>query len=82
MNANERDDSHNRQQRLIGYALFQHLADQFGVIGSEIGSIIMKRLPFHLITAFVLPLVMSCGMNTQYEKADCAALSGKDALLN
>lgn len=40
----------------------------------------MKRLQILLMTVFVLPLFMSCGMNTQYEKADCATLSGKDAL--
>lgn len=40
----------------------------------------MKRLLIAIITAFVLPLIISCGMNTQYEKADCASLSGKDAL--
>jgi len=31
------------------------------------------------MTAFVLPLFMNCGMNSQYEKTDCATLSGKDA---
>ncbi len=40
----------------------------------------MKRLQFLLMTAFALPLFMSCGMNTQYEKADCSTLSGKDAM--
>lgn len=40
----------------------------------------MKPLQIVLMTAFALPLFMSCGMNTQYEKADCSTLSGKDAL--
>jgi hypothetical protein len=40
----------------------------------------MKRSLIAIITAFILPLLMSCGIHTQYEKADCAALSGKDAL--
>ena len=40
----------------------------------------MKQLRIVLMTGFALPLFMSCGMNTQYEKADCSTLSGKDAL--
>lgn len=39
-----------------------------------------KQLRILLMTAFALPLIISCGMNTQYEKADCAMLSGKDAM--
>jgi hypothetical protein len=40
----------------------------------------MKRPAVLLIPIFALPLFTSCGMNTRYEKADCAMLSGKDAL--
>jgi hypothetical protein len=40
----------------------------------------MNQSKMLLITTLVLPLLTSCGMNTQYEKADCSMLSGKDAL--
>jgi hypothetical protein len=40
----------------------------------------MNQSKMILITALVLPLLTSCGMNAQYEQADCAMLSGKDAL--
>jgi hypothetical protein len=40
----------------------------------------MNQSKILLIIALVLPLLTSCGMNTQYEKTDCATLSGKDAL--
>lgn len=40
----------------------------------------MKPLRTLLMALFVSPLFMACGMNTQYEKADCATLSGKDSL--
>lgn len=39
----------------------------------------MKQLRIVLMTA-VLPLFTSCGMDTEYEKADCSTLSGKDAM--
>lgn len=32
------------------------------------------------MTVLVWPLFISCGMNRQYENADCGMLSGKDAL--
>jgi len=40
----------------------------------------MKKLRIVLITILVLPVIMSCGMNTEYERTDCSMLSGKDAL--
>jgi hypothetical protein len=40
----------------------------------------MKQPSVLLVTLFALPLFISCGMNPQYEKMDCATLSGKDAL--
>lgn len=40
----------------------------------------MNKLCILVMTILVLPLVMSCGMKTQYERTDCSTLSGKDAL--
>ncbi|MEQ1679575.1 MAG: hypothetical protein ABL950_03050 [Nitrospira sp.] len=44
------------------------------------GIAVGNRVPIHLLTAFVLPLFISCGVGTQYEHADCGTLSGKDAM--
>lgn len=49
-------------------------------MGSQIKSLTMKRLLILITIPFVPQLFIACGMNTQYEKADCATLSGKDAL--
>ena len=40
----------------------------------------MKRLQILPTAAFVLPLLMTYGMNTQYEKAACSMMSGRNAL--